>query len=299
MNKKFLLIVFFILVLFCTACSKIPKLEFAQAGIDLSQDFDAIINNLSDEQMDIFGKPQPVYKIIRNKADQNLLKKIGDIFDMSLETKKTNVFYDEYSTQDKSLHFSSNTSFSYSYTPQGYENVPITIDDDTLIKQATAFLQEHGLLPSDFVYSGMGRGELEYGDSHSHVYEKTVGFKRLLNGHTVIGNSHINVGFYQNSISSLSVQYNEYKDKKNVNTVSYEKAIAQLKEPDIIFEYDAEKITAKPNTIELSNAEIVYVDHAYDKNAKYIQPAYRFKGTISDIEGHRSDFSAVVRAVSE
>lgn len=299
MKKRYLLCIAMLLsALFCTSCSDIPKLEFTQAGIALRQDFETLVNHLSDEDMAIFEQDYPVYKIVKPKLDQKQMQKISALFGLSEEDGRTTELSEGYVANEKKLDFQSNTFFSYSYMPRGYENVPITTEDEALIQQATAFLQENGLLPDDFSYSGMAESTMKLGEI-SHAYEKIVKFDRKIDGHPVIGNSHIFVGFYQNAISSLSVAYNEYKEKKAVDTVPYEKAVAQLKQSDIIFEYDGEKVTGKPDTVELLEAEVVYVDHAYDNQAKYIQPAYRFRGVISDTDGHSSDFAAVVRAVAE
>lgn len=283
--------------LLSVSCGKLPEIEFAQAGIDLSRDFETLTNSISTEDMEIFGKSYPVYKIKKEKLNQRRVKDICQIFEMSESKIKSFELYSGYTENDKSLQFNSNTFFKYSFTPRGYENIPIVVDDDTLINKATEFLKEHDLLPEDFSYSSMGQGTKRLGDEEPVVYEKIVGFKRTIDGHPVIGNSHIHVGYYQDAISYLSVAYNEYKSWKSMQTVSYEDAIEQFRRNDIIIEYDAEVVSAKLKEIELTSAEVVYVEHAYDEQAKYIQPAFRFRGVVSDAEGHSSDWAAIVRAI--
>jgi len=135
----------------------------------------------------------------------------------------------------------------------------------------------------------------------THIFEKTAVFSRKIGNYEVLGSSAIKVGFYNDSISKVTVGYSNYQLDKNLKILNIDEAINSIKSEKSLVDYDVNVLTNNNShnqlKVKISNVYIVYVEHFYDDDSTHIQPCYRFTGTITDDKSNSTEFVSLVQAI--
>lgn len=279
--------------------NRIKAIEFAE-GLNIN------VNNMKftiDETNvnNTFSQEYMVYSIIKkrkNNYDQELLSKFG--FKNPAITPST--VFTAYNEGDWELDIFPYGCFDYRKQTE-IDNVPITLSDDELIPKANSQLQSMDLLPNDFYVSNhfteLYTHYFENGVEKEIVKEKTVCFYRKINGYDVLGNSCISISYSNEGLTGITSAYSDYKDYKKYKCISYEKAIEKAKNSKALFNYDTTKLKGNIINEELNNIEIVYYDSPLENKATYLQPCYKFSGSITDDLSNTSTLTVLIPALSD
>ena len=178
------------------------------------------------------------------------------------------------------------------------EDIPVSLSDEEVKKQAETFLRDNSLLPEGFSVRGVGYSTIETDiDPEPQIVEKTVGFFRKIDGYDVYGRSDIMVTYNEYGITEVYSIYNNYELYCVMECKTLEEAQSDILSPDSWISTDAAEFGQARN-IQITECEIIYYDKAHT-SSDFIQPCIAFIGTITDEKGNSARFSSTVPALKE
>lgn len=271
------------------------KIQFPQMAQELHGDvpFEFSLKN----KKEIIGKELSVYKIIHRRNKKNAEYYDGCLFKTFELNINKSVDYEHYTkyfcNDNDTLEIYDAGSYIFSHNRKS--NDIVTLSDDEAIILAEKFLKDHALLPNGFVVGKTLGGTYKNGEP----LKKTVGFYHEIDGYEVYGRSDIIVEIDSIGINAVYSIYSEYEFEQKVKSLSLDEilAISPLKEGQII--YDATELSGEVERVVIDDLQIMYYDSPVNQpQLTYIQPIYKFKGKIYDVDGNSTDCYWVIQAIS-
>ena len=283
-------------MLILVSCQSKPRqITFPQITIELNEGV-TIQFQLSEDKQALLGQKLPLYKVVplRNRKnaadyDDKLIKLfIGDI---KKEVKQGR--YTEYvgGSGDR-LDIYKNGC--YYYRKSDYDNLPLNMTDEEVLKLAHEFLSDNALLPEGFEAANI----VGWRTLNDTITTKSAGFFQEIGGYDMWGRSDIEVEVGTGGIGAVVGIYSDYDFLRNVACMSYEKVqkLDPRKNGQIVYEID--KVPGEIKSIILDDVKIMYYDSPMNQpKLKHIQPIYQFSGTITDIEGNKADYYWTIEAI--
>lgn len=72
-----------------------------------------------------------------------------------------------------------------------------------------------------------------------------------------------------------------------------------LHDSPALMNYDTKELIGNITEEELDSIDIVYYDSPLENKASYLQPCYRFSGTVTDDQSNTSAFTVLIPALSD
>lgn len=286
-----------------SSCGNIPgklkKPEFPELALALDIDKAELDIQLTDTEL---ASELPVYRVTNVKMSQEKVDTLLSVFgftnptvaigqDISNRTQTT------YTEGDKELRVINDGHYVY-LDRMKREDIPVSLSDEEVKKQAETFLRDNSLLPEGFSVRGVGYSTIETDiDPEPQIVEKTVGFFRKIDGYDVYGRSDIMVTYNEYGITEVYSIYNNYELYCVMECKTLEEAQSDILSPDSWISTDAAEFGQARN-IQITECEIIYYDKAHT-SSDFIQPCIAFIGTITDEKGNSARFSSTVPALKE
>jgi len=286
----------------------IKSIEFAQPAAAYESEFKKITEALENADKDLFSQELPVYRIVPRKKDKHYDNEVLSVFEMKDCSMRASSFMVTYENNSEEVDIFPSGSFSYKNSEKkSYsDDIPISLSNEEVKKQAEEFLLSRNLLPEGFyALEELGTTKREITEpgadfpSEPITMEKSPTFVRRIDGYELLGTSKIIVNFNYNGIIEVTSLYNDYELHKKIKCISLDEAIQKINTSASLYDYDLEKVTGSIDELKLTNVEIVYYDSSplnLERNT-HIQPCYHFSGTVSDSKGNVSTFYALVPAL--
>lgn len=291
------------MVILSSSCGNNPvelkKPEFPQMALALDIDKAELDIQLTDTALE---SELPVYRVSNTEMSESKVNRLLSVFgftdpmvavgkDLANRTKIT------YTEDYKKLCIINDGHFVYTGR-QEHEDIPVSLSDEEVKKQAEKFLRDNDLLPEGFSVGGVGYSEVRSSvDPKPIIYEKCVGFFRRIDGYDVCGRSDILVTYDEQGIVDVYSVYNNYELDCVMECKTLEEAQAEILSSDSWISCNAKEF-GRAKKIQITECEIVYYDKANTASG-FIQPCITFIGTIIDEKGNSTEFSSTVPALKE
>jgi len=258
----------------------------------------AAINKLNDSQY-----TKTLSKVIKVKDAEDISKrkeKLKEIFDIAKTTQENKDQQNNLSSfrdSNKKLDVYNDGIFTYNLDTDNNSKENL-LGDDKIRKLASDFLSKNNLISSDYYFDAVQYETVTptSDPDKSIVLRKFVNFTRKINGQPVYGYSKISVGI--NAVGEISNVYylgRDLADSSDVEIKDFDKAFTDLNEQNGLV-----KMESDTKDVEIKNVELAYwEDSTPNSTQNYIQPVYRFTGDAINGKGDRSEFVAIIRAISE
>lgn len=294
-TRKIGLVLLIVCALLLTACADDtkeislvkPKIEQTLGSLPALEEAEMVFN-VKDN---VFGKTLAIYKKTDDKKE--VLNKVKDRLGFKDGTENSNGGIKQYKNDSGGFLMVYETgSFEYTLMNPGRG---ITISEEQMEEMAKQKLEEFGISLEGFVVIGTYDAK-----SNGKIYSQTLCYERKVDGYDIVGSSEITVGFADDEIYSFGLLYSgrekafciECKGKDYVKENFIKDTL------DINIKNDAVR-SLKIKQIEVTGAEIVYLDVHYDQEQPHIQPLYRFSGKLIAEDGTESDFESLMSAVPD
>lgn len=290
------------IVLISSGCSmnvsdRIPEIVFPQYKGDVNPDLE-VVNNI--DKASIKGEELlAAYYTTNGQAMEVKEPQLKSIFGFTGNDTKRNKDCKTFINGKEELEVYSSGAFHYEN--KDIEEKEVLLSDDKCSDISKAFLEENGLLPDDFSYTGMGYAvraqETINGPQNETIIAKHAYFNRTINNASVECTSRIIVSITGNGeIAEIYSAFREISESHDVqNVIPISEAIENAKNFDGLIDIveDADKVV-------YTDIEVIYWEDSapYSENAT-IQPIYRINGICYKDNVEVGVYVALVSAIKE
>lgn len=300
-NNRIVLISLFLVfsVLLCSCGNGAEEISLVKPKLDQSL---GVVPSLEDAEVifnvkdDVFGKTLTIYKKVNDKKDllEKVKKQLGFENEIGISYGGS---YKQFENEEKVILKVYDTgSFMIDFKKPGSG---ITISEEQMEEMAEQKLAEFNISLEGFERSGKQEMIDEYGE-YKTLERVVLYYKKKVDGYGIVGSSKITVGFAEDEIYSVGMIYSGREKAFDIEAKSREYVEANFVEDMLdINVIDYTVIGSGIKQIEVTGAEIVYLDVHYDQEQPHIQPLYRFSGKLIAEDGTESDFESLMSAVPD
>ena len=187
---------------------------------------------------------------------------------------------------------------AFEYKKRDYE-YGASLSEKEMEAVAETALQRLGIPTQDLKRAG--KDELkEYVGNEEIVLQTTLRYKSWIDGYDTIGVCSITVGVANGKVFSVGMLYSGREKVFDVISKTKDEVEASFADGLLDIKYDDESVGGSVvKRLEVTAAEVVYLDAFNDEDQPHVQPCYRLKGVATLDEGFETGFSAIVYAVPE
>ncbi len=308
-NKAFILMIIF--MIFLSACSntgvkyKRISLLSPESGETQSNAERTIgaKTNIVNQASERYSENMPIYQISPYQITEKDLIDFAAFFgvhdavqydgtDMSITIEKES----DRSLTGKELV----TAFWVSDNQIRYSNMD-SIDcgemmqsDEDLEEEAKRVFESLPIIEGEYECIGQTTTTTVSDSEGSYTVRKEYSFQPVLNGVRVIGDNYCMLYFNANGLCRIELNLYSYEQTGEMDMISLEKAIKQIKKPDAFTTYD-EQFKGTADSLCIERTKLLYVNQ-YSNGCEILQPVYHFMGTVTNESGS-SEFSAKIIAI--